>query len=95
MEKTIAETLKEDKVLTPNIKDAGTEKAIPENIDERIKLYEREAKNLLNKYKLSYQVGLEFPEYRIIPDEIQLALLLISKQKHQFVFQYEDLTEKK
>ena len=92
-DKTIAETLKENKVLSASTTDE--DKTIAETFDERIKLYERDAKILLSKYKLSYQVGIEFPEYRIVPDYIELALLLISKQKHQFVFQYQDLKEDK
>lgn len=53
-----------------------------------------EFNNLLKKYNYKLQVNLNFPEYKILPPELQLALVVIDKHKNEFLINFIDLGEK-
>lgn len=41
----------------------------------------KEIQKILDTYNLQYGFKLEFPVYRILPDEVQLALKIMEKHK--------------
>lgn len=61
------------------------------DIQVRIQQYEAELKALQDKYSLKTGISLEFPQYKKLPEELQLALLIIQKHEYKFMLSYEDL----
>jgi hypothetical protein len=56
----------------------------------RIAEYEKEVKALQEKLLLTENITLEFPIYNILPDEVKLALAVLSKNKYVFKRSYTD-----
>lgn len=48
---------------------------------DSIETANKEIQKVLDTYGLRYNFKLDFPVYRIIPDEVQLALRVIEKHK--------------
>lgn len=48
---------------------------------DSIETANKEIQKVLDTYGLQYNFKLDFPVYRIIPDEVQLALRVIEKHK--------------
>lgn len=48
---------------------------------DSIETANKEIQKVLDTYGLRYNFKLDFPVYRIIPDEVQLALRVIEKYK--------------
>lgn len=57
------------------------------NIDE-------EFNNFLEKHNLKVLPSLEFPEYKIYPVDLQLALEVLKRHKHKFVMNFVKKEEK-
>lgn len=52
--------------------------AVP-TVTERIKLFEAELKALQEKYQLQLHADVQFPIYKVLPDEVELAMIIIKK----------------
>jgi hypothetical protein len=56
----------------------------------------KEFQALLDKYKLGINISIEFPEYKVLPADVQLALQVMSKHTNKFVMKFvkrEELTD--
>ncbi len=63
------------------------------NIKERIQEYERGLAVLKKETGLDPVITLEFPQYRVLPVEIQLALEILQKHKYQFMLTYKETND--
>jgi len=63
------------------------------NLEEKKQKFGEEFNNLLKKYNYKVQVSLNFPEYKILPTDLQLALVIIDKHKNEFLINFIDLGE--
>jgi hypothetical protein len=55
----------------------------------------KEFVELQKKHKFSLDIKLDFPEYKILPVDVQLALAVISKHKTSFVLDCLENDDKK
>jgi hypothetical protein len=62
---------------------------------ERIANFEKELNELKAKYQLETGLSLEFPNYKVLPHDLELALLIVQNHKYQFMLSYEDTKGKK
>jgi len=60
---------------------------------EQIQNFEKELKELKAKYGIDPVATLEFPQYRVLPEEVQLALKIIEKHKYKIMLSYMKLEE--
>ncbi len=65
-----------------------------QDLKERIAEFEKEYKALQAKYQIKPGISLEFPQFKILPEEVQLALLIVQKYDYKFMLSYEDLKGK-
>lgn len=56
-----------------------------DDLKERKASFTKEFEELKKKYNLDFSPLLNFPEYRIIPDDVQLALVVINKHKTNYI----------
>lgn len=61
------------------------------DISRRISKYEAGLKVLEEELQIKPSISLEFPNFRVLPEEVRLALLVLEKNKYQFMRAYEDL----
>lgn len=64
--------------------------------DDKLKLqkalveeFGKELEVLLNKYGLKMRMGMDFPTYKVLPIDLQLALQIVEKHGGQFQLSYE------
>jgi len=55
-----------------------------------IKRFEKELEELKEKYKLDPVATLEFPQYRVLPDDVLLALKIIEKHQYKIMLSYKE-----
>lgn len=60
---------------------------------KRTRLFENELSALCKKYKIRINFQLEFPQYKILPDEITLALRIVDKNDAQPKIIYLDVVK--
>ena len=53
-------------------------------IEKKIELFEQEYKKLLEKYGLEMAIEMEFPQYRILPTKVQLAMRILYEEGLQY-----------
>ena len=68
---------------------------LPPNFEERSKAFEFEFGELLKKYEIKIDIKPTFNRYRIIPDEVQLALLVLIRNDVEYKMVYTDLQKGK
>ena len=61
---------------------------------QRIAKYDKTLQKLQKELQLNPSISLEFPQYAILPEELKLALIIIQKNKYQFMLEYKDLKDK-
>lgn len=61
------------------------------DISERISKYEVEMTEFARKLEIKPTISPEFPQFRILPEDLQLALLIVNKYNCQYMIQYKDL----
>ncbi|MDE1868039.1 MAG: hypothetical protein KGI08_10075, partial [Thaumarchaeota archaeon] len=61
------------------------------DIKARVELFNKELTALLQKYHLKMEGGMDFPQYKILPTELQLAILLIQQHRGQYLMNLIDL----
>lgn len=61
----------------------------------RVKEFEKKLAVLEAQYQIKQSVGIEFPKYKILPDEVQLALKVIKNYGGIFIGMYKDTKEVK
>lgn len=73
--------------LTKNTK---KEEISTENLsfDEKKVNFAKELEDLLKKYQFNLKIRLEFPDYKVLPDDVKLALATIARHKNQFVIDF-------
>jgi hypothetical protein len=60
------------------------------SIEKKIELFEKELGELLEKHNLDMTIMMDFPEYRILPEEIQLAIIVLNKHRMQYKISYKE-----
>lgn len=60
------------------------------SVEEKVKVFDDTLKASLKDLGLTYNISLEFPNYKKLPPEVELALLVISKHETSFVFNYQE-----
>jgi hypothetical protein len=73
--------------------DKETEIIEADDIRVRIKQFEEDLEELLKKHDLSLQITEDFPVYRLLPEEVQLALAVLKKHGMQYKFSYTERTK--
>ena len=58
--------------------------------DKNKKLLAEEFKEFLNKHNVQPDVQMNFPEYRVLPADLQLALQVLSKHASQFILNFKE-----
>ena len=69
-----------------DVKDSATKKTLESKSEELSK----EFNELKKKYGLEMVISLDFPEYKVLPAEVQLALAVISKHKNKFLIGFKE-----
>ena len=54
------------------------------NLDEKNRIFQEKIEEMKKELDCNIQVNLDFPEYKILPDDLQLSLSVISKHKIDF-----------
>jgi len=62
--------------------------------EDRIKVFEKEFVELLAKNELEYIIMVDFPIYKILPPEVELAMKIINKHGVQYQLGYSDIIKK-
>lgn len=55
------------------------------NQENQLEKAKAELEELKTKYDVELQVNIDFPVYKVLPDELQLALRVIAKENPQFI----------
>lgn len=58
---------------------------------EKIKEFEDRLKQLKLEYSLDPIATLEFPQFKILPDEVLLALKIIEKYEYKIMLSYKEI----
>lgn len=61
-----------------------------QSLEERAKLFEKDFRDLLNKYNLSWTITSCFPVYNILPSEVKLALTVLEKHGIEYKLAYSE-----
>lgn len=64
-----------------------------DTFETRAKAFQGEYNQLKEKYGISTEVKLDFPQYKEYPEDVMLALAVISKHKNRFLIIYTDAKE--
>jgi hypothetical protein len=80
--------------MSENILDKILNKESDPTATDPNKEFRKDFEELLKKYNLTMKVTLEFPEYKILPTDVQLALIVISKHKNMFITNFVKKEEK-
>ena len=59
-------------------------------IREKIEKYEEKIKELDKEFNLSPVVSIEFPQYKILPVEVQLALKVLENHEYKLMLSYKE-----
>ena len=57
-------------------------------IETKKQEFSKEFNDLLLKYGYKVQISLDFPEYKVLPDDLKLALVVMNKHKNQFLLNF-------
>lgn len=52
---------------------------------EKSENFVKELGELKTKYEIDFDIKMDFPEYKILPDDVKLAIAVIAKHKTNFV----------
>lgn len=58
----------------------------PEKMEDKQKLVEKRIRELLKRYNLQIGYGFSFPRYKILPDEVKLALVILQTHGLKIIF---------
>ena len=63
------------------------------NIKKNIENYEKKLKELEKEYNIKPTVSIEFPQYKVLPDEVLLALKVLEAHKYKFMLSYTEVND--
>lgn len=63
------------------------------SFDKRKEIFLNEIVSLAKQYNLTPQTILSFPQYNILPSEVELALLILKEHKAQYIISCNDVKE--
>ncbi len=58
---------------------------------QNIQNFEKELADLKKKYNLDPIATIEFPQYRVLPDDVLLALKIIEKHQYKIMLSYKEI----
>jgi hypothetical protein len=61
-----------------------------QTIKEKITGFEQELEDLKKKYGLNPVATLEFPQFKILPIEVELALKVLEKNEYKIMLTYKE-----
>lgn len=64
-------------------------------MEDKIKEFESKYKELLKEYGLEMSVNVDFPQYKILPLKVQLALQILGEEGVQFRTIYKEVNDHK
>jgi hypothetical protein len=56
--------------------------------EKKKKEFSEQFNKLLSEFGYKIQISLDFPEYKVLPEDIKLALLVLNKHKNQFLLDF-------
>ena len=56
----------------------------------KIEEFSKKFNELLQEYNVTPEIHLDFPEYKNLPVDVQLALIVINKHKNTFVLNFKE-----
>ena len=59
-------------------------------IREKIEIFEEKLNNLQEESSIEPTISIEFPQYKILPVEIKLALEILEKHECKFMLSYKE-----
>lgn len=59
-------------------------------ISPNLEEFSKKFQELLKEYNVIPNISLDFPDYKNLPAEVQLALLVMNKHKNQFVLGFKE-----
>ena len=59
-----------------------------------IPVFEKDLEDLKKKYNLDPVATIEFPQYRILPEEVLLALKILERYQYKIMLTYKHMEEK-
>jgi hypothetical protein len=65
------------------------------SLDERIIEFKKELSPLLIKYHLKFGAIIDFPQYKIVPDEVTLSVNILNKHGAEFRTIFKEADDKK
>ena len=63
--------------------------------NEKVEDFTKELQTLKEKYQLDFSVAIDFPDYKVLPSDLQLALAVMSRHRLSYVLGFKDLETKK
>jgi hypothetical protein len=62
-------------------------------LEQRKEGFNKELNEIREKYKLDISPLIDFVDYKIIPEEVQLSLMIINKHRTQYIFKLVELKQ--
>jgi hypothetical protein len=59
-------------------------------MEKKIRSFEKELEAIKKRYGIDPVATLEFPQYRVLPDELLLALRIIEKHEYKIMLSYKE-----
>ena len=59
-------------------------------IEAKVRVFEQEYRELLEKHGLEMKIEVDFPQYRILPSRVQLALQVLFDEGMQYRTSYKE-----
>jgi hypothetical protein len=59
-------------------------------IEEKVRVFEQEYRELLEKHSLEMKIDIDFPQYKILPSRVQLALQVLFDEGVQYRTSYRE-----
>ena len=65
-----------------------------EKVTDSADLFFEDLKKLQEQHKGNIDISIDFPDYKVLPDDLQLALMVMSKHKLRYVIGFKKLEVK-
>lgn len=80
--------------MNPTENDKKAEKVEKSELEQRKDNFKKEFEELRNKHKVDLQPRMDFFEFKILPVDLQLALIVLSKYQFKYVYDLVEVKDK-